>query len=1015
MKLIFETCRPRQDVLTGELREERFAAHLRDVITETADPVYKDARVFFERTYPTQGLKELLQEALGRLSGVRPTNAPIIRLETSFGGGKTHSLIALYHAATKGPAIRDLLAVFVDEALIPKEPVRQVAGVVGSDLDPVNGLDHGDAVVRTLWGEIAYQIGGRLGYELVRKSDEAMVAPGVQVFERLVGEHPALILIDEFAAFLRKAEGVRVGSSTLAEQSIAFLLSLLSFAAKAERVVVVITLADPRDAFGAETERVHEKLVEAGRILARQERIITPTAEKEIGRLVTHRLFEHVDRSEAAITAEAFSAYYMEQLARQAELPERCGTSDYRHEIEENYPFSPELIHILNRKISTIPDFQRTRGALRLLALAIRRLWEARPRDAYLIQPHHIDLGYDRIVEELTSRLKRPEFRHVIEADIASEVRGTPAHASNVDSALVGAGRPPFARRVATTIFLHSLVLGGPTGAELEDVLLASLVPGDDPTHALKALEALQECAWYLDYDGRRYRFRTEPSLNKLIADEMEHVGRTKPKAELDQRIRQVWRKGVFSPRYFPTEAADVEDDAKEPKLVVIHYDAASITAQQAQEDGPPDLVRKIFEYAGTQEGYRTYKNNVLFLVADSDQVERMIEVARRHYAISRIISDPERMKELGPEQEKKLRKIMEEADLQYRIAITRTYRHLFYPSADAPEKHGKLAYIQLAPQDQGDVERDQTEVVLQALRQVEKVLTADDKTRAPTYIKAKAWPAGKSYVTTAELQRAFAQKIGLPILLDVNQLKRTIRVGCEKGVWYYQAPGENRLYGPPSPPTWVEISDDAILYTPEAAKVTGLPVVGEEPKEERCPVCGQPVKECACGKVCPRCGQDPCVCRVGPFRAEGHPAQAFRQLLDALTDAKVQKIQTLVIQVRGTGAQAANDVRLLGLAIPQLGKAKFTIEQTMSCEFEGKEDFSLHYRGSWDRYREVKPLADAFGKMAKVVHVQMQVRMEFVDEPGSASEQLSVMKDVLVRLGVGKVELQAELAEERG
>lgn len=1013
MKLVFETCRPRKDVLTGELREERFAAHLRDVITETADPVYRDARVFFERTYPTQGLKDLLQEALGRLSGARPTNAPIIRLETSFGGGKTHNLIALYHAATQGPALRDLLAPFMDKALIPKAPVKQVAGVVGSDLDPVNGLDHGDAVVRTLWGEIAYQIGGRSGYDLVRKSDEAMVAPGVQVFERLIGDQPALILLDEFAAFLRKAEGVPVGSTTLAEQSTTFLLSLLSFAAKAERVVVVITLADSRDAFATETENVQTALVEAGRIMARQERIITPTAEKEIGRLVAHRLFEHVDRGEAAVTAEAFSAYYAEQLAPQGELPERSATSDYRHEIEENYPFSPELIHTLNRKTSTIPDFQRTRGALRLLALTIRRLWEEKPKDAYLIQPHHLDLGFDRIVEELTSRLKRPEFRQVAQADIASEVRGSPAHADQVDEALVAAGRPPYARRLATTIFLHSLVQGSATGVELGDALLASLVPGDDPAHAKRALDALLDRAWYLDYDGRRYRFRTEPSLNKLVADEMEHVGRTKPKAELDQRIRQVWRKGAFAPRYFPYEAADVEDDAKEPKLVVLHYDAASTTAQQAEEEGPPDLVIKIFEHAGTQEGYRTYKNNVLFLVADSDHVERMVEVARRHYAISRITADPERMKDLGPEQAKKLRKMLEETELQYRVAITRAYRHLFYPSAEAPEKHGKLAYVQLPPQDQGDVERDQTAVILQALSQAGKVLTADDKPRAPAYVKAKAWPPGKDYATTAELQRAFAQKLGLPILLDVNQLKRTIRDGCRNGTWYYQARGEGRLYGPPSPLAPVEITDDAILYTPEGAKATGFPVIGETREEERCPVCGQPVKECTCAKVCPRCGQDPCVCRAKVARSEGPPAQAFQRLLDELADAKVTRLQALVIRVEGRGAQAANDARLLGLAIPQLGKAKFTVEQTLGCEFDGGEEFSLQFRGSWDRYREVKSLADAFGKAAKEVRLKMEVRMEFEDGLSPAGDPFTAMRDVLVQLGVGKVELQAEPAGE--
>ena len=129
MKLIFESCQPRKDVLTGDLKEEMFAAHLRDVIDAKADPIYRDPAVFFEHTYPTDGFKSLLHGALGRLSGAKPTNAPIIRLETSFGGGKTHNLIGLYHAARTGKAAKKLLDRFVDEALLPAEPIKQIAGV----------------------------------------------------------------------------------------------------------------------------------------------------------------------------------------------------------------------------------------------------------------------------------------------------------------------------------------------------------------------------------------------------------------------------------------------------------------------------------------------------------------------------------------------------------------------------------------------------------------------------------------------------------------------------------------------------------------------------------------------------------------------------------------------------------------------------------------------------------------------------------------------------------------------
>ena len=135
MKTIFDSCNPRPEVLKGELREEIFAARLKDVMDGEADRVYQDPATFFENTYPTDGLKLLLDEALGRLTGTNPTNNAIIRLETAFGGGKTHSLIALYHAAN-GHVSADMVRGVVDPALLPQPGQVRVAGVVGSDLDP---------------------------------------------------------------------------------------------------------------------------------------------------------------------------------------------------------------------------------------------------------------------------------------------------------------------------------------------------------------------------------------------------------------------------------------------------------------------------------------------------------------------------------------------------------------------------------------------------------------------------------------------------------------------------------------------------------------------------------------------------------------------------------------------------------------------------------------------------------------------------------------------------------------
>lgn len=1007
MRTIFETCEPRREVREGELKEEIFAARLKDVLDGTAEPVYQDPATFFENTYPTEGLKSLLTEALGRLTGVHPTSNPIIRLETAFGGGKTHNLIALYHAARGAAVPADL----VDLRLVPAPGSVVIAGVVGSDLDPSNGIHHPDVTTYTLWGELAYQLGGRAGYALVAESDgRSKAAPGTGVWERLIGARPALIMLDEIARHLRSAKAIPTGTgrSDLAEQTVAFLMSLLEFAASRERVVVVLTLADAADAFGRETEELRQELAEARRITARQERVISSASEAEISAIVTHRLFRRIDRAAAREVADAYHAYLAGLLDQGADLPQRAGRAEYAAEMAADYPFHPELLTTLNRKTSTIPNFQRTRGALRLLALVVRRLWQQRPPDCSLIHPHHLDLSVDQIAADLTSRLDRTAFKQVIEADIVSPRAGSTAHAQQIDAGWLHAGKPPYAQRVATTVFLHSLTQGVASGVDPADLLLAVLQPGDDPALITKALERLGDTCWFLDSDGHRYRFKTEPSLNKIVAEEVALVGKTRAKAELDQRIRQIWKKGIFQPVFFPSEASEVDDDAEMPKLVIMHYDAATATA----DPSPPALVRRLFDHAGSLEGYRVYKNNLVFLVADQEQVSHMVEVARKHLAIERIAGDADRLAEFAEEQRKKLKQMLEASELEVRVAITKAYRYLYYPSADAAPSY--LARETLPAQEQGDVRTDQSTVVLRVLRQLDKVLTAEDAPRAAAYLKAKAWDAGQDHMSTEDLRRAFARRLGLPILLDLNQLKRTIRDGATQGVWIYYNPHEQAGYGPPSPAPLVQISEDTLLYTPEEARRLGIPVRGEEPPPEQaqvqaCPVCGNPVQACTCADVIPG-GPNPPAGRI-VLHAEGAPAQVFQAILDQCQDQGVTTIRRLFIRTEGSGKAGASDARSLGLAIPQLGKGHFRVDQTMVAEFGTDEQFSLTFAGGWDRYKRVKTLTDAFGQEATKVSIKTTVRADFPDGLEVASEQFQTMRDVFTALGLGKLVIDAEPA----
>lgn len=1029
MKTIFETCQPRDEVLRGELKEDIFAARLRDVMDHKADPVYGDPQTFFDNTYPTAGLKTLLRDALGRLTGDAGGKNAVIRLETAFGGGKTHNLIALYHVANGSAPAGVIAGLLGSDVWLPQPDEIRIAGVVGSDLDPTVGIHHPADGIKTytLWGELAYQLGGPVAYAEAAESEKLKAAIGTDLLERWVGDRPALIMIDEIARHLRAAMAVptATGKSNLADQTVAFLMSLLEFAASKQRCLVVLTLAGESDAFAAETELLRKKLAETLQVSARQERVLTPTAESEIYAIVTHRLFRAVDRTAAQDICRAYMAYYSAQAAKGADLPQRCLRAEYAGEMAAAYPFHPELITVLNRKTATIPNFNQTRGALRLLAWTVRQLWTTQPADAWLIHPYHLDLAHSQIAEDLTSRLDRPKFRQVIEADIVSPLPGTLAHAQELDESFLAVGKPPYARRLATTIFLHSLTQGIASGVDPVDLLLATVQPddqggGDEPALVSKALERLADKAWFLEYDGHRYRFKTEPSINKIIADETTQVGISKAKAEIENRIRQIWKKGYFKPVYFPVEAADVDDDADLPKLAIMHFDAVKV---KVEDSTPPDLVRKIYEYAGTLESFRTYQNNVVFLVADAEQAENMIEVARRYLAIGRIVGDADRMAEFNREQQDKLRKAKDTAELDVRIAITKAYRYLYYPTPDAPQAHAFLRRETLPAQDQGEVEKDQSNVVLRVLRALKKVLTADDDMLSAIYVKAKAWDHNQVSMSTEELRKAFARKIALRMLLDIGQLKKTIKNGVEQKVWIYYDSAEGFGYDHESPPPAWQISDEALLYTPaEAARLNvrikgkwkpttegGRPLADSTASEPAlCPVCGKPEDQCICGVGVGGGGAKQTPARL---QGQGAVAQAFGRVADLCAEHKVTHLRRLTIKADGLGKQAAADVRGLGLAIPQFGKGRYVVGlQVIATYGQGTaaESFTLNFQGGWDRYKRLRSLVETFCNEADELKAAMSVIGEFEDGLEAAGEQFATMRDVLATLEMGKINVEA-------
>jgi hypothetical protein len=787
---VLKTCTPRAEILSGDLQLDLFAAKLRLVVEGKAPQVYQNPDLFFANTFPTDGIKNLLSEVFTRLS-LKGSGSPILRLENSFGGGKTHDEIALWHIAKAGRNIEGLER-FIDLDIIPTQGI-QVAAIDGKDLDPENGIYHNDTGIATytLWGEIAYQIGGIEGYQLLQKSDRTGISPGTSVMERLINDQPTLIMVDEIADYLNKAKAKAIQNSTLAKQVVSFFFSLMDLASATNNLVLVYSLALSGDSFATETNELNELI----KISARQEKVLRPSTDVEIYNIVKQRLFDSVNMEVASEVAQSYLQMYKTTTAN---LPDGCKDATYLEAISQSYPFHPELFNLLTNKIATIQEFQRTRGALRLLAQLVRYIWQnysiteddrTSPTLTYipLIHTHHIPVGKDEnITNELTSKIQRGTMRPAINADIYNST-GRQAYAQQQDEQWEIAGKPPFSSYLARTIFLHSLTYGTSAGIRNAELNLSLFTSGFDLNFVDRTLTNLQSVAWYLDVDPMTTiaRFKEEPSINKIITEEKEQIGRSEAKEELRLRRDNIFAKKFFTPIVAPDSPSDVDDRADDIALCLIDFDEATVNNST---DSPPPLLVQIINNTGESNRFRIYRNRLLFLVANKGDIERAIDITREYKAISNISKSQNRLEDLSESQHKELKSRFGAKELEVRIALTNAYRHLFYPDYDQIKAPDGLKHYILPAQDSSTVKgkNNQQDVILKTLKDCQKIRSDEPlKPYAPAYISQKVWKTGDS-ITTKSLREIFAKDLSLKFLLENEMalLRDTIRQGLTDGVW---------------------------------------------------------------------------------------------------------------------------------------------------------------------------------------------------------------------------------------
>jgi predicted AAA+ superfamily ATPase len=697
-----EVVTPHADVASGRYQQAEFAADLWQVHLGEGTDEYRDPKEFFRRTFLTESLKRLLVGAVQRLSGQGAD--PVVQLQTNFGGGKTHSMLALYHlfsgvAPGELPGVDAVLAEALGtRASRPQEGAAGTAALpavkrvvlVGNKISPGNPVSKPDGtVVRTLWGELVYQLGGKKAFTRVKADDEKATSPG-DVLRELFKEHgPCLILIDEWVAYARQLHDQSDLPAGSFETQFTFAQALTESAKLAGNCLLVISLPASDTQASPHTQaddvevggiRGREALDRLRNVIGRVESSWRPATAEEGFEIVRRRLFEPLAGPDAFkqrdVTARAFAELYR---AQSAEFPPECRSADYERRIQAAYPIHPEIFDQLYGSWSTLLKFQRTRGVLRLMASVIHRLWEGGDRNP-LILPSTIPIEDSRVQFELTRYLS-DNWVPILEKD----VDGPSSLPLKIDAAQPNLGKLSATRRVARTIYLGSAPIADAAHKGIEDrrVKLGCVMPGESPAVFGDALRRLAAAATYLYQDGPRFWYATQPTVTKLAEDRAEQLKRDPDKVaqELEKRLRADLRKtGDFSRVHpLPQSGADVPDDL-DARLVVL-------SAEHPHMKEPGNLAetaaRAIFETRGNTP--RLYRNTLVFLAADKVRLQDLDESLRKLLAWESVLAEKEVLN-LDPGQVRQAGTQRQAADGEVTARLPETYQWLLVPEQGNPQ-----------------------------------------------------------------------------------------------------------------------------------------------------------------------------------------------------------------------------------------------------------------------------------------------------------------------------------------
>jgi predicted AAA+ superfamily ATPase len=807
-----EIVTPHPDVASGRYQQSEFAADLSQVYRGVGASEYCDPRDFFQRTFLTEGLRHLLTTAIQRLAGTG--GDPVIELQTNFGGGKTHSMIALYHLFSGVPA-SDLAGI---EAILGTQASRlpqvQRAVLVGFEYSPAQPRTKPDGtVIRTLWGELAWQLLGRDGYALVAADDQQGVSPGAATLRELfTAAHPCLILIDEWVTYVRQTYGISGLPGGSFDANMTFAQALTEAAKASPQTLVVASIPASDIETGGEGGR--EALTRLKHIFGRVESTWRPASAEEGYEIVRRRLFQPItDPARFAArdaVARAFVNYYRSQAQ---EFPSGCGEGSYEQRIKAAYPVHPELFDRLYNDWSSIDKFQRTRGVLRLMAAVIHALWE-RQDASLLILPASVPIDDPAVQYELTRHLE-DHWAPIIEKD----VDGPYSLPLQLDRDYPNLGRYSASRRVARTIYLGSAPTLNAANKGLDDrhIKLGCAQPGESVATFGDALHRLTDQATYLYLDGQRYWYSTQPSVTRLAQDRAAQLNEDDVLAEIERRLRRLHTeqstRGDFARVHAcPASASDIPDE-RETRLVILR----PCYPHAARDQNSPARAEAaaILDQRGT--GPRRYRNMLVFLAADRPRLDELKQAARQFLAWKSIEAERDILN-LDAFQANQVRTKRESADEAVQQRIPETYIWLLVPPN--PQEMAEWKEFRLQGQDALAVRaarKLKNDGLL--ITQLAGTLLRDELDRIPL------WRGDD--VSLRQLVEDFAQYRYLPRLKNPEEvLMAAVREGVAMLTWEHETfayadswDAERQRYRGLRAGQHVAVTLDGLLVRPEAAQ----------------------------------------------------------------------------------------------------------------------------------------------------------------------------------------------------